>query len=209
MVIPYARNASFYWPIDELRNADQSIQKWPYFDNRRSTHCQLDACKQCWSAQIWKTSSAFPKYTRFEAKRAVVCCSLTAYKEPKLPGTSFSGRALYTVYSRCKISASEARVCAERKISIFWVEKLWHFFISLPSSPPFFLFLFSFLVLGIYWASFRQEMFWGTQDLWYQKEESAAGQWRIFITIFRLTLPFFCLFILACFERYFALTKVR
>ena len=42
-MIPYARNASFYWPIDELRNVDQSIQLLRHFDNRRFTHCQLDA----------------------------------------------------------------------------------------------------------------------------------------------------------------------
>ena len=36
------------------------------------------------------------------------------------------------------------------------------------SSPPFSLFLFSFLVLGIYYkASFPRKTFWGTQDLWY------------------------------------------
>ena len=99
------------------------------------------------SAQIFKTSSAFLEYRRFEARRAVVC-SLSAYKEPKLPGTSSTGRTLYAFYSRCKISASEARVCAERKISIFWVEKLWHFFISLPSSPPFF-----FYSCSVFWCS--------------------------------------------------------
>ena len=69
------------------------------------------------SAQIFKTSSAFLEYRRSEARRASVC-SLSAYKEPKLPGTSFTGRALYTFYSRCNISAWEARVFAE-KVSIF------------------------------------------------------------------------------------------
>ena len=88
------------------------------------------------SAQIFKTSSAFLEYRRFEARRAVVC-SLSAYKEPKLPGTSSTGRALYAFYSRCKISASEARVCSERKISIFWVKKSWHFYLSLSLLPSF------------------------------------------------------------------------
>ena len=46
------------------------------------------------SAQIFETSSAFLEYRRFEARRAVVC-SLSAYKEPKLPGTSSAGRTLY------------------------------------------------------------------------------------------------------------------
>ena len=92
------------------------------------------------SAQIFKTSSAFLEYRRFEARRAVVC-SLSAYKEPKLPGTSSTGRTLYAFYSRCKISASEARVCAERRISIFWVKKSWHFHLSLSLLPSFFFFL--------------------------------------------------------------------
>ena len=107
------------------------------------------------SAQIFKTSSAFLEYRRSEARGAVVC-SLSAYKEPKLPGTSSTGRTLYAFYSRCKISASEARVFAESKFSIFWVKKSWHFcqFRLNPSSPSFSLFLSHFLVLGIYWASF-------------------------------------------------------
>ena len=88
----------------------------------------------------FQTSLAFLEYRRFEARRAVVC-SLSAYKEPKLPGTSSTGRTLYAFYSRCKISASEARVCAERKISIFWVKKSWHFYLSLSLLPSFFFIL--------------------------------------------------------------------
>ena len=124
------------------------------------------------SAQIFETSSAFLEYRRFEARRAVLC-SLSAYKEPKLPGTSFRGRTLYAFYSRCKISASEARVFAESKFSIFWVKKSWHFcqFRLNPSSPSFSLFLSHFFgpgnLLGLIsdWASFVWETFWGTQDL--------------------------------------------
>ena len=101
-------------------------------------------CKTYSNAQIFKTSLAFLEYGRFEANRAVVCCSLTAYKEPKLPGTSFSGRTLYAFYSRCKISASEARVSAERKISIFEVKNSWHFYISLSLLPFFFFILVQF-----------------------------------------------------------------
>ena len=97
----------------------------------------------------FQTSLAFLEYRRFEARRAVVC-SLSAYKEPKLPGTSSTGRTLYAFYSRCKISASEAR--KERKISIFWVKKSWHFYLllSLPSPPPasFFFFLVQFFGPG-------------------------------------------------------------
>ena len=108
-----------------------------------------------WYPFVIKTSSAFLEYRRFEARRAVVC-SLSAYKELKLPGTSFTGRTLYTFYSRCKISASEARVFAESKFSIFWLKKPWHFcqFHLNPSSPSFSFFLSHFLVLGIFWASF-------------------------------------------------------
>ena len=29
--------------MDERSNVDQSIQEWRYFENRRFTHCQLDA----------------------------------------------------------------------------------------------------------------------------------------------------------------------
>ena len=97
------------------------------------------------SAQIFKTSSAFLEYRRFEARRAVVC-SLSAYKEPKLPGTSSTGRTLYAFYSRCKISASEAR--KERKISIFWVKKSWHFYPSLSLLPSFFFILVQFFGPG-------------------------------------------------------------
>ena len=96
--------------------------------------------KKYWSAQTFKTSLAFLEYRRFEARRAVVCL-LTAYKEPKLSGMSSTGQALYAFYSRCKISASEARVCAERKISIFWVKKSWHFHLSLSLLTSFFFFL--------------------------------------------------------------------
>ena len=93
------------------------------------------------SAQIFETSSAFLEYRRFEARRAVVC-SLSAHKEPKLPGTSFTGRALYVFYSRCKISASEARVSAESKFSIFWVKKFVTFLpVSFESLLSFFFFI--------------------------------------------------------------------
>ena len=123
------------------------------------------------SAQIFETSSAFLEYRRFEARRAVVC-SLSAYKEPKLPGTSFAGQALYVFYSRCKISASEARVSAESKFSIFWVKKSWHFYISFESLLLFFFFILvpffgpgNLLGLISDWASFVWKTFWGTQDL--------------------------------------------
>ena len=99
------------------------------------------------SAQIFKTSLAFLEYRRFEA-RGAVACSLSAYKEPKLPGKSFTGRAPYAFYSRCKISASEARVCAERKILIFWVRKWWHFYLSLSLLPTFFFILVQFFGPG-------------------------------------------------------------
>ena len=124
------------------------------------------------SAQIFETSSAFLEYRRFEARRAVLC-SLSAYKEPKLPGTSFTGRTLYAFYSKCKISASEARVFAESKFSIFWVKKFVTFLpVSFESLLSFFFFiLVPFFVpgnlLGLIsdWASFVWETFWGTQDL--------------------------------------------
>ena len=91
------------------------------------------------SAQIFKTSLAFLEYRRFEARRAVVCCSLSSYKERKLPGRSSTGRALHAFHSnsRCNISVSQAR--KERKISIFPVEKSWHFYLSLSLLPSFFL----------------------------------------------------------------------
>ena len=91
------------------------------------------------SAQIFKTSLAFLAYRRFEARRAVVCCSLSSYKERKLPGRSSTGRALHAFHSnsRCNISVSEAR--KERKISTFPVEKSWHFYLSLSLLPSFFL----------------------------------------------------------------------
>ena len=90
------------------------------------------------SAQIFKTSLAFLEYRRFEARRAVVCCSLSSYKERKLPGRSSTGQALHAFHSnsRCNISVSEAR--KERKISIFPVEKSWHFYLSLSLLPSFF-----------------------------------------------------------------------
>ena len=98
-------------------------------------------------AQIFKTSLTFLEYRRFEARRAVVC-SLSAYKEPNLPETSSTGRTLYVFYSRCKISASGARVCAERKISIFWVKTSWHFYLSLSLLPSFFFILVQFFGPG-------------------------------------------------------------
>ena len=100
---------------------------------------------QVWSnPQIFKTSSRFLEYRRFEARRAVFC-SISAYEESKLPETSFTGRALYAFYSWCKISASEARICTERKISIVWVKKSWHFYPSLSLLPSFFFILVPFL----------------------------------------------------------------
>ena len=91
------------------------------------------------SAQIFKTRLASLEYRRFEARRTVVCCSLSAYRERKLPGRSSTGRALYAFYSRCNISVSEAR--KERKSSIFWVKKSWHFYLSVSLLPSFFFFL--------------------------------------------------------------------
>ena len=104
-------------------------------------------CKKYSSAPIFKTRLAFLEYRRFEARRAVFC-SLSAYKEPKLPGTSSTGRVLYAFYSRCIISASEARVCAEKKISIFWVKKSWHFHLSLSLLRSFFFILVPFFGPG-------------------------------------------------------------
>ena len=113
------------------------------------------------SAQIFKTSSAFLEYRRFEARRAVVC-SLSAYKEPKLPGTSSTGRALYAFYSSCKISGRKHERKGKFRYSGLKSRSIFTF--RFPSSPPFSLFLFSFLVLGIDWASFPRETFWRTQD---------------------------------------------
>ena len=167
-------------------------------------------CKKYSNAQIFKTSLAFLEYGRFEANRAVVCCSLTAYKEPKLPGTSFSGRALYAFYSRCKISASEARVCAERKIAIFWVKKSWHFYISLSLLPFVFFILVQFfgarnllglISVGNVLGKSRPMVLKGRKCSWVVED---------FHHHFRLNVTFFfCLFILAWFERFLALTKVR
>ena len=114
------------------------------------------------SAQIFKTSSAFLEYRRFEARRAVVC-SLSAYKERKLPGTSSTGRALYAFYSRCNISGRKHE--RKGKFRYFGLKSRSIFTFRFPSSPPFSLFLFSFLVLGIDWASFPRETFCRTQDL--------------------------------------------
>ena len=91
------------------------------------------------SVQIFKTSLASLEYRRFEARRTVVCCSLSAYRERKLPGRSSTGRVLYAFYSRCNLSVSEAR--KERKSLIFWVKKSWHFYLSVSLLPSFFFFL--------------------------------------------------------------------
>ena len=117
------------------------MQEWRYFNNRRFTHCQLDTRLSISALRFSKPVSAFLEYGGFEARRAVVCL-LSDYKEPKLPGTSSTGRTLYAFYSRCKISASEAR--KERKISIFWVKKSWHFYLSLSLLPSFFFILVQF-----------------------------------------------------------------
>ena len=101
-------------------------------------------CKMWSSPQIFKTSSGFLEYMPFEARRAVFF-SISAYEESKHAETLFTCRALYAFYSRCKISASEARMCAERKIPIFWVKKSWHFYLSLSLLPSFFFILFPFL----------------------------------------------------------------
>ena len=98
-------------------------------------------CKKYSGAQIFKTSSAFLEYRSFEVEEPLSAARcLPIIKERKLSGTSSTGRALYAFYSRCKISASEARVCAGRKISIFWVKKSWHFYLSLSLLPFFFLY---------------------------------------------------------------------
>ena len=65
-----------------------------------------------------------------------------------MPGTSSTGRTLYAFYSRCKISASEARVCAERKISIFCAKTSWHFYLSVSLLPSFFFILVQFFGPG-------------------------------------------------------------
>ena len=117
------------------------------------------------SFQIFKTSLAFLEYRRFEAIRAFVCCSM--------PGKSSTGRELYAFYSRCKISASEARVFAESKFSIFWVKKVVTFLpVSFESLLPIFFFILvpffgpgNLLALISDWASVVWETFRGTQDL--------------------------------------------
>ena len=153
------------------------------------------------SVQIFKTSLAFLEYRRFEARRAVVCCSLSAYEQRKLPGRSSTGRTLYAFYSRCKISASEAPVCAEREISIFWVKKSWHFYLSLSLLPTFFFILVQFFgpgnLLGLIsdWASFPRETFWGTQDLRDKKEELQVGSEGFSSPFSAQRYIFFCLFI--------------
>ena len=159
-------------------------------------------CKKYSSAQIFKTSLAFLEYRRFEARRAVVC-SLSAYKEPKLPGTSFSRRALYAFYFRCKISASE------RKISIFWVKKSWDFYISLSLLPSFFFLLVQFFgarnLLGL--ISVGNVL--GNSRLMVLKERKCRWVVEDFHHHFRLNVTFFCLFILVWFEIFLAPTKVR
>ena len=119
-------------------------------------------CKMWSNPQIFKTSSRFLEYRRFEARRAVFC-SIPAYKESKHAETLFTCRALYAFYSWCKISASEAQICAERKISIVWVKSRGIFTLRFHSFPPFSLFLSHFLDLKIYWAAFRWGKFMGLE----------------------------------------------
>ena len=155
---------------------------------------QLDKMKYS-IAQIFKTSLAFLEYRRFEARRAVVC-SLSAYKEPNLPGTSSKGRTLYAFYSRCKISASEARVCAERKVSIFWVKKSWRFYLSLSLLPSFF-----FILVQCFWSwEFTRPHFRGKR--FGELKTYGIGRKEVQVLSGRFSSPFsaqryifFCLFI--------------
>ena len=89
------------------------------------------------SAQIFKTSLTSLEYRRFEARRAVVC-SLSAYKEPKLPGTSSTGRTLYAFYRLRKHG------CLQKgRFRYFGLNSRDIFTFRFPSSPLFSFFLFS------------------------------------------------------------------
>ena len=147
-VIPYASNASFYWPIDERSNVDWSIQEWRQFDKRRSTHCQLDARSIRALKTVFKTSSAFLEYRRFEARRAVVCCSLSLplksenCQERRLQVEHFTPSIPDAIY---RLRKHERK----RKFRYFGLKSRGIFTFRFASSRPFSFFLFSFLVLGI------------------------------------------------------------
>ena len=142
----------------------------------------------------FQTSLAFLEYRRFEARRAVVC-SLSAYKEPKLPGTSSAGPTLYPSIPDAKYRLRKHGCVQKGKFRYFGLKSRGIFTFLFPSSPPFSLFLFSFLVLGIYWASFPREKFWGTQDLRVQKEELQVGSGGFSSPFSAQRYVFFCLFI--------------
>ena len=118
------------------------------------------------SAQIFKTSSAFLEYRRFEARRAV---ELSAHCLP-IKRQNCRERRLQVEHFTPSIPDATHRLrkhgCLQkRKFRYFKLKSRGLFAFRFRSSPPFSLFLFSFLVLGIDWASFRRETFWRTQDL--------------------------------------------
>ena len=99
------------------------------------------------SAQIFKTSSAFLEYRRFEARRAVVC-SLSAYKEPKLPGTSSTGRTLYPSIPGAKYRLRKHGCVQKGKFRYFGLKSCGIFSFLFP--PPL---LFFFYSCSVFWCS--------------------------------------------------------
>ena len=149
----------FFWPIDERSNVDWSIQEWCQFDKRRSTHCQLNG------RSIRALRFSKPAYLFWNIGVLRLDEPLSAHCLP-IKSQNCQERLFHVEHFTPSISDAKYRL-RKGKFRYFGLKSRGIFTFLFPSSPPFSLFLFSFLVLGIYWASFRKEMFWGTQDLWY------------------------------------------
>ena len=113
------------------------------------------------SAQIFKTSSAFLEYRRFEARRAVVFCSLSAYKKAK----NCQERRLQVGHFAPSIPDAKYRLrkheCVQKgNFRYLWVKKSWHFYLSLSLLPSFFFFVIQcFWSWEFIWPHFRGKRF--------------------------------------------------
>ena len=134
-------------------------------------------CKKCSSAQIFKTSSAFLEYRRFEARRAVVFCSLSAYQKAK----NCQERRLQVGHFTPSIPDAKYRLrkrgyVQKGNFRYLWVKKSWHFYLSLSLLPSFFFFLIQcFWSWEFIWPHFRGKRFGELETYGIRRKEVQVG----------------------------------
>ena len=138
------------------------MQEWRYFNNRRFTHCQLDTRLSIRALRFSKPAQLFWNIgvLRLDEPLSVYCLTIKSQncQERRLQVEHFTPSIPDAKY---RLRKHERK----GKFRYFGLKSRGIFTFRFPSSPPFSLLLFSFLVLGIYLASFPWETFWGTQDL--------------------------------------------